>query len=184
MKKSQVASIICAMSDKLTPYPSRTADQFVVRFPDGMRDRLKEAAHANGRSMNAEIVARLQASFEQPAPANIRLIDRISDSPSIVDEIAAKLAQMTPEQLARPLADILEDLRHTQEALAESAAAADRALTLVRHELPPGTPVSSDPLALVRRMAAILETGQDKPRPPVRPPPKRTTLRKHTKRHL
>lgn len=64
MKKSQVASIICAMSDKPTPYPSRTADQFIVRFPDGMRDRLKEAAQANGRSMNAEIVARLQDSFE------------------------------------------------------------------------------------------------------------------------
>lgn len=46
--------------------PSRTAEQFVVRFPDGMRDKIAEAAKANNRSMNAEIVARLQASF---APA-------------------------------------------------------------------------------------------------------------------
>lgn len=53
------------MSDQKPSYPSRTADQFVVRFPDGMRDRLKEAAHVNGRSMNAEIIARLDASFEQ-----------------------------------------------------------------------------------------------------------------------
>lgn len=53
-----------AMSEEKSPYPSRTADQFVVRFPDGMRDALKEEAHANGRSMNAEIVARLQQSFE------------------------------------------------------------------------------------------------------------------------
>lgn len=43
--------------------PSRTAEQFVVRFPDGMRDRIAEAAKANGRSMNAEIVHRLQESF-------------------------------------------------------------------------------------------------------------------------
>lgn len=43
--------------------PSRTAEQFVVRFPDGMRDRITEAAKASGRSMNAEIVARLQQSF-------------------------------------------------------------------------------------------------------------------------
>lgn len=35
--------------------PSRTAEQFVVRFPDGMRDRIAEAAKANNRSMNAEI---------------------------------------------------------------------------------------------------------------------------------
>lgn len=43
--------------------PSRTAEQFVVRFPDGMRNRIAEAAKANNRSMNAEIVARLQESF-------------------------------------------------------------------------------------------------------------------------
>lgn len=46
--------------------PSRTADQFVVRFPDGMRDRIAEEAKKNNRSMNAEIVARLERSFEEP----------------------------------------------------------------------------------------------------------------------
>ncbi len=51
------------MSTEKPPFPSRVADQFVVRFPDGMRDRIREAADANGRSMNAEIVARLQTSF-------------------------------------------------------------------------------------------------------------------------
>lgn len=44
--------------------PSRTAEQFVVRFPEGMRDRIAEAAKASGRSMNAEIVQRLADSFE------------------------------------------------------------------------------------------------------------------------
>lgn len=39
------------------------ADKYIVRFPDGMRDRIAEAAKAAGRSMNAEIVARLEASF-------------------------------------------------------------------------------------------------------------------------
>ena len=43
--------------------PSRTADQFVVRFPEGMRDRVAAEAKANGRSMNAEIIARLDRSF-------------------------------------------------------------------------------------------------------------------------
>ncbi len=46
------------------PFPSETQERFIVRFPDGMRDRLKDAAAANNRSMNAEIVARLQESFE------------------------------------------------------------------------------------------------------------------------
>ncbi|WP_156295585.1 Arc family DNA-binding protein, partial [Methylobacterium aquaticum] len=43
--------------------PSRGSDQFNLRFPDGMRDRLREAAEANGRSMNAEIIARLEKSL-------------------------------------------------------------------------------------------------------------------------
>ena len=44
--------------------PSRMADQFVARFPDGLRAKLANVAHENGRSMNAELVSRLQASFE------------------------------------------------------------------------------------------------------------------------
>lgn len=44
--------------------PSRTAPQFVVRMPDDeFRKRIAEAAKANSRSMNAEIVARLERSF-------------------------------------------------------------------------------------------------------------------------
>lgn len=57
-----MASIVGPMN-KPSPPPSRTADQFVVRFPEGMRDRIAEAARENNRSMNAEIVARLERSF-------------------------------------------------------------------------------------------------------------------------
>lgn len=39
-------------------------DQFKVRFPDGLRDTLKAAAVANKRSVNAEVIARLEASFK------------------------------------------------------------------------------------------------------------------------
>lgn len=35
-----------------------------MRFPDGMRDLIADEAKKSNRSMNAEIVARLQASFE------------------------------------------------------------------------------------------------------------------------
>lgn len=40
-------------------------DQYQLRFPEGMRERLKQAAEDNSRSMNAEIIARLEASFER-----------------------------------------------------------------------------------------------------------------------
>lgn len=50
------------------PYHSymseQNADKYIVRFPDGLRQRLKDAANENGRSLNAEIVLRLQRSFD------------------------------------------------------------------------------------------------------------------------
>lgn len=50
------------MEDK-QGYPSDVADKVLVRMPDGMRDRLKAAAKDRNRTMNAEIVARLDESF-------------------------------------------------------------------------------------------------------------------------
>lgn len=44
-------------------FPSDTADRFQLRMPDGMRDRIKEAAAKSGRSMNAEIIHRLEHSL-------------------------------------------------------------------------------------------------------------------------
>lgn len=49
------------MAEERTP---QNADKYIVRFPDGMRDRIADAAKASNRSMNAEIVARLQRTFE------------------------------------------------------------------------------------------------------------------------
>lgn len=46
---------------------SRGADQFMVRMPDGMRQRLSERAADSGRSMNAELMAALQKHLEQDA---------------------------------------------------------------------------------------------------------------------
>lgn len=43
--------------------PSRDQDKFMVRMPAGMRERIADVAKENNRSMNAEIVARLEASF-------------------------------------------------------------------------------------------------------------------------
>jgi plasmid stability protein len=53
---------------------SRWLEKVIVRLPDGMRDRLKKAAADNNRSMNAEIVDRLEDSFEDAVrlPADLR----------------------------------------------------------------------------------------------------------------
>ena len=44
-------------------YSSRTADKFVLRMPDGMRSRIEKLAGENQRSMNGEMIMRLERSF-------------------------------------------------------------------------------------------------------------------------
>lgn len=51
-------------------YPSELKDRFIVRMPEGMRDQIAEQATANHRSMNSEIVARLQASLSAEVPTS------------------------------------------------------------------------------------------------------------------
>lgn len=46
-------------------YSSRTADKFVVRLPEGMREQIAEVARSHHRSMNSEIIARLEQSLLQ-----------------------------------------------------------------------------------------------------------------------
>lgn len=48
--------------------PGRGSDQFPLRLPDGMRERIKSAAAENGRSMNAEIVETLREAYPDPEP--------------------------------------------------------------------------------------------------------------------
>jgi len=44
-------------------YPSDVQDRFQVRMPSGLRDKIAKIAEANGRSMNSEIVSRLEQSL-------------------------------------------------------------------------------------------------------------------------
>ncbi|MDP1530327.1 MAG: Arc family DNA-binding protein [Rhodoferax sp.] len=60
--------------------PSRRADQFVARFPDGLREQLAAVAKVNGRSMNAEIVARLQGSFDLITSLPLMVQDAVEDA--------------------------------------------------------------------------------------------------------
>lgn len=71
--------------------PSRGSDQFNLRFPDGMRERIRAAAEENGRSMNAEIVYRLQTTLE---------MDAYVPGPNVqTDETALELARALVQRL-------------------------------------------------------------------------------------
>lgn len=51
------------MERKLTPSERTQAGKFVVRLPPGVRNLIAEVARTNHRSMNAEVVARLEESL-------------------------------------------------------------------------------------------------------------------------
>lgn len=63
-------------------YSSRTADKFVVRLPDGMRERIADVARQHHRSMNSEIIARLEQSMLQEGVLDDALGARL-DSPEL-----------------------------------------------------------------------------------------------------
>ncbi|MEX0404062.1 Arc family DNA-binding protein [Aquibium sp. LZ166] len=60
-------------------YPSQSLKQVLLRIPDEMRDKLEEAAKENGRSLTAEVIARLESTF----PASEPWLSRMQRSPSI-----------------------------------------------------------------------------------------------------
>lgn len=45
------------------------SDKFMLRMPEGLRDRIKKKADENGRSMNAEILQGLERDY--PAPSDV-----------------------------------------------------------------------------------------------------------------
>lgn len=103
------------MAEDRTP---QDADKYIVRFPDGMRERLKIEAHTNKRTLNAEIVARLEASFgahSAPVPAQ--------DLAHLYDLLMAQTELqrlMTEQQAAKDsLFWAAQDLEKTDKALAE-----------------------------------------------------------------
>ncbi|WP_237860656.1 Arc family DNA-binding protein [Pseudomonas sp. PGPR81] len=67
---------------------SRTADKFVVRLPDGMRERVAQVARDNHRSMNSEIIERLEQSL-----LNDQRIGAQAQSGSADDNLKSELAR-------------------------------------------------------------------------------------------
>ncbi|MGU3496325.1 Arc family DNA-binding protein [Xanthobacteraceae bacterium A53D] len=77
--------------------PVREHEKFILRMPEGMRDRIAREAKNNGRSMNAELIARIEKTFEDDT-AFSKLLDR-------VDEIESDFEKRLQE-LERAMYDI------------------------------------------------------------------------------
>lgn len=70
------------MTDKKNYY-EQTDAQFKVRLPHDLKDKIRQSAELHNRTMTADIVARLEESFEN---------NKLSD-----DELSEKLTQILTE---------------------------------------------------------------------------------------
>lgn len=90
-------------------------DKFIVRLPEGMRGRIKRAADANGRSMNAEVVAALLDWFPDPtAEEYLAWLHReleglrgVVESPRAADEQKA-LASKAMAEVRQKIIDLID----------------------------------------------------------------------------
>lgn len=74
------------MPNQDAPKSAKSTEKFVVRLPPGMRRRIADAARGYRRSMNSEIVARLEQSLDSgdpPCPATEQIpVAAVQDAPA------------------------------------------------------------------------------------------------------
>lgn len=75
-------------------FPSDTADRFVVRLPEGLRDEIRAAAQLAGRSMNAEIIHRIaqQEAISRRLWIASRILSGMIANPNLVDSLDPNLS--------------------------------------------------------------------------------------------
>ncbi len=98
-------------------YSSRTADKFVVRLPEGMRERIADVARSHHRSMNSEIIARLEQSLIQEGALGDELSMRL-DSPELSlheRELLQRFRQLAHRQQNALIALIAQDTELAKE---------------------------------------------------------------------
>jgi len=93
---------------KKPPSPSDLADKFMLRLPDGMRGRISEAAKANNRSMNSEIVATLEEKY--PKISSAEFLSIIEASEKLFKENKEKEALELLAILIEPPSSTIEEI--------------------------------------------------------------------------
>lgn len=76
---------------------ARDDPQFRIRLPAGLKAQVEEAAIRNGRSLNAEIVQRLETSFRAPTNG----VDLLMSVMGQMNETLAKLEKLFPGHFAK-----------------------------------------------------------------------------------
>lgn len=90
--------------------------QLRIRLADGLRDHVKRSAGSNARTMNAEIVFRLERSFQENGPA----------------EAATSPSRVTPQPMEKMMVDFSTDTPAAASPAAPGFDAGDAICDLIR----------------------------------------------------
>lgn len=74
------------MADRQT---GRNSDQFNLRLPEGMRERIAEEARTSGRSMNAEIIELLTFAMQENPNSRAELLMSIREKDREIEHLRA-----------------------------------------------------------------------------------------------
>lgn len=98
-----------AKAPKTTTAPTGQIAPFGLRMLPDLKEKIEQAARESGRSMNAEIVARLESSFQGPINMDMtfkmlnaevqRLTDELRDIRSASSPLMAKIGQTVESQV-------------------------------------------------------------------------------------
>lgn len=80
---------------------TREDPQFNLRLPKELKDKVKQRAALNGRSLNAELVQIVRDALAQPSP----IIGYRNDAEQIADQQAETVKKMVFETLVQMYAD-------------------------------------------------------------------------------
>lgn len=119
----------------------QSGDKYIVRFPDGMRDRITEAAKSSGRSINGEILARLQQTFEPSIQASI-LEQRVKSL-----EVVAEAYRSSAESAYTATIILMERLEQLASELPKGHRLAQQTIALIelmRSKNAASTPINQD----------------------------------------
>lgn len=117
------------------PTRVRDYDQFVVRLPDGMRERIGEAAQTNARSMNAEIVARLERTFDPSLISDeiATQVEALHHCERALESVRAELAKS--EKLRDLLGKYFEATERENQALRKAGVISEQLLIEFAHAI-------------------------------------------------
>ncbi|KFB10486.1 Arc family DNA-binding protein [Nitratireductor basaltis] len=107
---------------------SRGSEQAMIRLPDGLRDQLKAAAEQNGRSMNAEIIWRIE-NYQKAQAAWAQVDSELAKLEGEVESQSDEIARLYEERSS------LFEMLNNQERLLQLQRETYRTLSILARSL-------------------------------------------------